>query len=163
MIHNIDDEKKNIRRHQSDDFSGYLTEEELMKLIGHVEAKEMLHAPRQLKGNILAELRYERHAARKKQILVYRVKVLAAMAAALTVLILMPNDRAENIDKVHVQQQADIEDFEKMAGQRQQDIDDNWEKYLAERESGGVRGFFNGINDKVTQFGTDLYNNINQL
>lgn len=160
MIHNIEDGKKNIKRHRSDDFSGYLTEEELMKLIGHVEAEGMLHAPRQLKGNILEALRDKRRAAKKRQVFVYRAKVLTAMAAALAVLVLMPNDLAGSIGSVPVQQQAEQEDFEKLAKQRQKNRDDDWEKYLAERERGGVRGFLDGINEKVTQLGSDLYDSI---
>lgn len=162
MIHNIEDEKKKMNRLRNDDFSGGMTEETLMELIRQVEAEEMLHAPKQLKGNIFAELRRERRAAKKRQVFAYRAKVLVAMAAALAVLIFMPNDRAEIVQKVSVQQQTEEESLEQMAQRRQQDRDDDWEKYLAQRERGGVRGFFDNINEKVTQFGTDLYNNINQ-
>lgn len=158
MIRNIEDEKKKMNRRRNDDFSGGMTEEALMELIRQVEAEEMLHAPRQLKGNIFAELRRERHAAKKRQVFAYRAKVLVAMAAALAVLIFMPNDRAQIVQKVSVQQE---ESLEQIAQRRQQDRDDDWEKYLVQRERGGVRGFFDNINEKVTQFGTDLYNNIN--
>lgn len=161
MIRNIEDEKKKMSRRRNDDFSGGMTEEALMELIRQVEAEEMLHAPKQLKGNIFAELRRERRAAKKRQVFAYRAKVLVAMAAALAVLIFMPNDRAEIVQKVSVQQ-AEEESLGQMAQRRQQDRDDDWEKYLAQRERGGVRGFFDNINEKVTQFGTDLYNNINQ-
>lgn len=161
MIHNIEDGKKKMNRLRNDDFSGGMTEEALMELIRQVEAEEMLHAPKQLKGNIFAELRRERRAAKKRQVFAYRAKVLVAMAAALAVLIFMPNDRAEIVQKVSVQQ-AEEESLEQIAQRRQQDRDDDWEKYLAQRERGGVRGFFDNINEKVTQFGTDLYNNINQ-
>lgn len=162
MIHNIEDEKKKMNRRRNDDFSGSMTEETLMELIRQVEAEEMLHAPKQLKGNIFAELRRERRAAKKRQVFAYRAKVLVAMAAALAVLIFMPNDSAEIVQKVSVQQQTEEESLEQIAQRRQQDRDDDWEKYLAQRERGSVRGFFDNINEKVTEFGTDLYNNINQ-
>lgn len=162
MIHNIEDIRKKQRLRQRDDFSGYLTGEELMKLIGHVEQAEMLHAPRQLKGNILETLRDKRRATKKRQVFVYRAKVLTAMAAALAVLILMPNNLAGSIGSLPVQQQAEQEDFEKLAKQRQKNRDDDWEKYLAERERGGVRGFLDGINEKVTQLGSDLYDSIDR-
>ena len=160
MIQNIEDEKKKMNRWRNDDFSGSMTEEALMELIRQVEAEEMLHAPKQLKGNIFAELQRERRAAKKRQVFAYRAKVLIAMAAALAVLIFMPNDRAESVQKVSVQQ-AGEESLEQIAQRRQQNRDEDWEKYLAERERGGVRGFFDDINETVTQFGTDLYNNIN--
>lgn len=161
MIHNIEDEKKKMNRLRNDDFSEGMTEEALMVLIRQVEAEEMLHAPKQLKGNIFAELRRERRAAKKRQVFAYRAKVLVAMAAALAVLIFMPNDRAEIVQKVSVQQ-AEEESLEQIAQRRQQDRDNNWEKYQMARERGGVKAFFDDINEAVTQFGTDLYNNINQ-
>ncbi|MDE6847047.1 MAG: hypothetical protein K2J99_14970 [Lachnospiraceae bacterium] len=162
MIQNIEDEKKKMNRRRNDDFSGGMTEEALMELIRQVEAEEMLHAPKQLKGNIFDELWRERRAAKKRQVFTYRAKVLIAMAAALAVLIFMPDDRAESVQKVSVQQQEEEESLEQIAQRRQQDRDDDWERYLAARERGGVKGFFDGINEAVTQFGTDLYNNINQ-
>lgn len=162
MIHNIEDGKKKMKRWRNDDFSGGLTEEALMELISQVEAEEMLHAPKQLKGNIFDKLRRERRTMKKRQVFTYRAKVLAAMAAALAVLIFMPNDRTESVQKVSVQQQEEEKSLEQIAQRRQQDRDDDWEKYLAARERGGVKGFFDNINEAVTQFGTDLYHNINQ-
>ena len=82
------------------------------------------------------------------------------MAAALAVLFLMPNDLSENIDREPVEHRTENEDIEKMAAERQKDKEDNWEKYLAERERGGVRGFLDDMNERVTQFGTSLYENI---
>ncbi|MBD5477375.1 MAG: hypothetical protein HDR17_15585 [Lachnospiraceae bacterium] len=160
MIHDIEDEKRKIRRNRGDDFSGGLSDEALAELIGQVEAEEMIHAPRQLKGNIFAQIRRERRAAKKRQVFAYRVKVLAAMAAALAVLFLMPNDLSESIDRAPVEHRTENEDIEKMAAERQKDKEDNWEKYLAERERGGVRGFLDDMNERVTQFGTSLYENI---
>ena len=159
MIHNIEDKKK-MNRRRNDDFSGNMTDEALMELIRQVEAEEMLHAPKQLKENIFEQLRRERRATKKRQVFAYRAKVLVAMAAALAVLIFMPDDRAESVQKVSVQQQTEAESLEQIAQRRQQDRDDNWERYLAEHERGGVRGFLNDINERITQFGASLYENI---
>lgn len=62
------------------------------------------------------------------------------MAAALTVLIFMPNDRAESVQKTHVQQE-ESGSLEEIAQERQKNRDDEWEKYLAGQARGGVRGF----------------------
>lgn len=161
MIHNMEDEKKKMNLQRNDGFSGDLTDEALMELIRQVEAEEMIHAPRQLKANIFDSLQRKRRTAKKRQVFTYRVKVLAAMAAALTVLILMPDDRAENVQETFVQQEESGH-LEEMALQRQKDRDEDWEKYLVQQERGGVRGFFNDVNEKVTQFGTDLYHSINK-
>ena len=90
MIYQLENEKKKMKQRDSDDFSGYLSEEALFELIGQVEREEMLRAPAHLKENVLTQIRKERRAGRKRQIFAYRAKVLIAMAAALTVLILMP-------------------------------------------------------------------------
>lgn len=155
MIRNIEDEKKNLIRRRDSGFSGYLSDEELLELIGSVEEKEMLHAPVHLKDNVIAQVRRERHNAKKRQVFAYRVKVLVAMAAALAVLILMPVDQAEGAGQVFVRQQAD-ESLERMALERRRDIDADWERYLKDRESGSVRGFFRDINEKITEFGNEI-------
>lgn len=155
MIKNIGDEKSYINRHHDSGFSGYLSEEELNALIEQVESQEILHAPTHLKYNVLEQIRQERRGAKKRQMFAYRAKVLIAMAAALTLLILMPDDRMEGVKNMSIEQQAD-ESLEQMAIRRQEEMDANWKRYLADRERGGVRGFFKNINDKFTEF-TGMY------
>lgn len=128
-----------------------MTEKELSELIEQVESQEMLHAPVHLKHNVMEQIRQERRSLKSRQVFIYRVKVLAAMAAALMLVVLMPDDRTENSGGIVVSQMQG-ESLEQMAIRRQEDMDANWERYLAERESGGVRGFFRGINKKVTEF-----------
>ena len=159
MIQNINDGKKNVRVHQDSNFSGYLSEEELDELIRQVESKEMLHAPVHLKDNVMTQIRYEKRSMKSRQIFVYRIKVLAAMAAALMLVILMPDDHTEKLGGIAVLQTQN-ESLEQMAIRRQENVNANWDKYIKERESGGVRGFLGSINDKVTEFGTSLYNSI---
>lgn len=159
MIRNMEDEKKNLRQRQDSGFSGYLSDEELYDLIGHVEEKEMLHAPVHLKDNVIAQIRRKRRIAGKRQVFAYRAKVLVAMAAALAVLILMPDDAARSTGQMFAKQQMS-RSLEQMELERQKDMDANWERYLNERENGGVRGFFRDINEKITELGTSLYDRI---
>lgn len=149
MIRNIEDEKKNLRQHCDSGFSGYLSEEELTEFIRQVEAQEMLHAPAHLKNNVLGQIRHERRRAKKRQVFAYRAKVLAAMVATLTLLILMPDDRMEGLESASIEQQAD-ESLEQTALRRQKEMDAGWERYLARRESGGVRVIFESINERIT-------------
>lgn len=151
MIRNIEEEKKNLKRHQGSSFSDYLSDEELYELIGHVEEKEMLHAPAHLKDNVMAQIRRKRRIAGKRQVFAYRAKVLVAMAAALAVLILMPDDTARSAGQMIAGQQMSST-LEQRALQRQRDIDADLERYPKERESGDVREFFRDINEKVTEF-----------
>ena len=159
MIRNIEDEKKNLRQRQDSSFSGYLSDEELYELIGRVEEKEMLHAPAHLKENVLVQIRRKRRNAGKRQVFAYRVKVLVAMAAALAVLILMPDGAARSTGQMFAKQQMS-RSLEQMELERQKDIDANWERYPNERGNGGVGGFFRGINEKITEFRTGLYDRI---
>lgn len=156
MIYNIKDEKRKSIHQSIDDFSGYLSEEALMELIEQVETQEMLRAPVHLKENVLTQIRRERKAAGKRQIFAYRAKVLIAMAAALTVLILMPTGEAEGSGHKLLQEQPSTVSMEQTAMERQKNIDDKWEQYMEERSSGGIRGFFEDFNTKVTQLGRNL-------
>lgn len=156
MIYNIKDEKRKSIHQSIDDFSGYLSEEALMELIEQVETQEMLRAPVHLKENVLTQIRREKKAVRKRQIFAYRAKVLIAMAAALTVLILMPTGEAEGSEHTFLQEQPSTVSMEQTAMERQKNIDDKWEQYMEERSSGGIRGFFEDINTKVTQLGRNL-------
>ena len=150
MIRNIED-KKNLKQHYDSDFSGYLSEEALTELIEQVESQEMLCAPVHLKSNIIGQIRQERRGAKKRQVFAYRAKVLVAMAAALTLLILMPDDRTESVGNKSIEQQTG-ESLEQMAIRRQEDMDANWERYVAARQRGGVRGFFESLNERITKF-----------
>ena len=119
MIYQIEDEKKKIRHRSSDDFSGGLSEEELLKLIEEVETGEMIHAPVHLKSNVLTQIRKERDGNRKRQLFVYRAKVLIAMAAALMVLILMPAGRMEDVGQMFVPKQGNAVSMEQAALERE--------------------------------------------
>lgn len=160
MIHNMEDGRKKQRLHGDDRLQGYLSEEELMELIGHVESYGMLHAPKQLKGNIFTQIRQERHAARKRQVFVYRAKVLVAMAAALAVLVMMPGQGTADRKDMPVQQQQETESLEQIALRRQKNRDSDWEKYLEEQKQDGIREFFEDINKRMGQFGKKLYYDI---
>ncbi len=156
MIYQIEDEKKKISHRSSDDFSGGLSEEELLKLIEEVETGEMIHAPVHLKNNVLTQIRKERDGNRKRQLFVYRAKVLIAMAAALMVLILMPAGRMEDVGQMFVPKQGNAVSMEQAALERRRHIDDKWEAYREERASGGIRGMIDDIGVRISQFGENL-------
>ncbi len=162
MIHKMDNAKRKPEQHHDSGFIGneYLTDDDLMKLIGQVETAEMLHAPKQLKGNVFAQIHRERRKMKKRQVFVYRAKVLVAMAAAFAALILTPEQNAANVQEIFIQEQNEDESLELMALRRYKSRELDWEKYVEEQERGGVRGFLNDLNQKMSQFGTDLYYNI---
>lgn len=156
MIYQLENEKKKTKQRDSDDFSGYLSEEALFELIGQVEREEMLRAPAHLKENVLTQIRKERRAGRKRQIFAYRAKVLIAMAAALTVLILMPAGSVEDERQPFLSKQTAAVSMEQAAVERRKNIDDKWEAYREEQASGGVRGMLGDIGARVSQLGKRL-------
>ena len=156
MIYQIEDEKKKKQQGDSGDFSGDLSEKALLELIEQVENEEMLRAPVHLKENVLSQIRKERRAGRKRQVFVYRAKVLIAMAAALAVLILMPIGSGAGGRQTFLPEQTAAVSMEQVAMERQKNIDDKWKEYKEARESGGVRGVIGDIGARVSQFGKRL-------
>lgn len=157
MTHNIDDKKMKTLPYRDGGFSGCLTEEELKKLIEQVETNEMLHAPVHTKGNVFAEIRARKRAARKRQVFIYRAKVLVAMAAALAVLILMPGQNTPNVQEIPVQEQTEDESLERMALRRQKNREDDWERYVEMQKQNGVRGFIEDINQTINRLGAKVW------
>lgn len=152
MIHNMTEERK--KRNRCDvSLPAPLTEEELARLIESVEGRELLHAPGHLRENIFSHLqeekRRERQWERQRALFSYRVKVLAGMAAALTVLFLVPVDGTEKADAprtgilgyVFYGGAGDVDQWEQDILERQQEIDKAWERYQAgqARASAGKR------------------------
>ena len=67
----------------------YLSDEDLMKLINGIESGAGLHAPAYLKEQMIAESRNAKMSS-KTQLVMYSLKVSAAMAAAIVLLVFMP-------------------------------------------------------------------------
>lgn len=163
MIHNIEDKQKMYERQSP--AAGMLNEEELASLIKQVEEREMLHAPVHLKENVLLQVRKQRQRTQKIQLFSYRAKVLAGMAAALTVLFLVPvgereTDRLSNdiFERVLWQEQEDVDEIQQGALERQRQIDQAWQKYQEEKERENAReAYFHGIESKIKDFGKRIF------
>lgn len=158
MIHNIEDKHKMYERQSP--AAGMINEEELARLIEQVEEREMLHAPVHLKENVLLQVRKQRQRTQKIQLFSYRAKVLAGMAAALTVLFLVPvgereTERTSNGIFSHVlrQEQEAVDEVQQGALERQRQIDQAWQKYQEEKERENAReAYFHGIENRIKDF-----------
>ena len=120
----------------------YLSEEELEKLIAMTEAEPMLHPPGEFKSEILGRIRRKRKQTKNLRLFSYSVKVFAATAAALTIMLIAP----ENIRPEEVR-----------AG-----------KILQERQEQEMSQIFNGnfmyqLNEKMDDYCSQLNNRLNQL
>lgn len=159
MIHNIEEERKKQNRRE-DFLSASFSDEELMRLIGQVEEKALIHAPGGLKDEIFFRLDVQRQRRQKRQIFSYRAKVLAGMAAALAVLFLVPVNDPGTADApqsgmaaVLDRDREALDEWEQKALDRQQDIDRTWERYRKGQERAYARKqYFENIADKLTEY-----------
>lgn len=146
MIHNIEEERKK-QNSRKNSLSESFDDEELMRLIGQVEERALIHAPRGMKESILFQLDEERQRRRRRQLFSYRAKVLVGMAAALAVLFLMPEDGsgAAKMQETGIwgfwqeEETAALDEWDQDVLERQQDIDRVWERYQRGRERADAR------------------------
>ncbi len=142
MIHNINDEREK-RYRQDAPLPDSFTEEELLQFIGQVEERELIHAPGHLKEDVFRRIDRQRKQERNRRLISYRVKVLAGMAAALTVLLLIPAERQATPDRprhtftipfLQGEEMSGVDEWEQAALEREQDIDRVWERFQKQQE-----------------------------
>lgn len=142
MIHNITEEREK-RYRQDAPLPDSFTEEELLQFIGKVEERELIHAPGHLKEDVFRRIERQREQERNRRLISYRVKVLAGMAAALTVLLLIPAERQATSDRPRLvleipflrgEETTGVDEWEQAALEREQDIDREWERFQKQQE-----------------------------
>lgn len=160
MIHNIAEERKKRNRLEPS-FSEPFSDEELLRLIGQVEEKALIHAPVGLKEDIFLQLEAKSQKRKRRRLFSYRAKVLVGMAAALAVLFLMPADRAETAGGTWTElfgirqeeETAALDEWDQDVLERQLDIDRTWEKYQEGQKRAAVRRqYFEDVTGKLTDY-----------
>lgn len=124
MIHSFEEKEQSSM--EQTDFSVPMSDEQIARLIAEVEGKEMLPAPVHLKENVLDRVRRQKRVEREKKLFSYRVQVLVTIAAALTVLLLIPSGKQQTV----VQEKT----LEQMAQIRQENRENDWQKYQKQEE-----------------------------
>ena len=156
MIHNIAEEREKLNRRESS-LSDPFTDEELMRLIGQVEERALIHAPGHLKDTIFFQLDEERQKRKRRQLFSYRAKVLVGMAAALAVLFLVPVVRTGTADAPQTgifdwlnEETQGKDAWEQEVLDRQRDIDRTWERYQKEQERADSRKrYFESLTEQL--------------
>lgn len=142
MIHNISDEREK-RYWQDAPLPDSFSEEELLRFIGQVEERELIHAPGHLKEDVFRRIDRQRKQERNRRLFSYRVQVLAGMAAALMLLLLLPAERQATSDRtgfatiipfLRGEETTGADEWEQAALERKQDIDRVWERYQKQQE-----------------------------
>ena len=125
----------------------YLTDEALEKLISAVEAEPLLHPPKEFKQDLINQIRLKRKKSKEKQLLFYSIKVIAATAAALWLMIIMP----ENILPEDGRRPVLIQE-------RQDEIVDGQMQRLPDEDS-----FNNRLNNRLNTYCSQLNEGLNRL
>lgn len=146
-----------------------LTEEALESLIAQVEKDGLLRAPAHLKKNILQEIQEEKEKAKKRKLLLYQVKIASVMAAALLVLIFMPENPEPDTAFLSKWQkmgqeficQADIKQeedpFMELEQERRRRAEGDWQAYReGEERKEQWKGFLSGMEDLKTKYWEQL-------
>lgn len=120
----------------------YLSDEELERLIAITEAEPMLHPPREFKNEIIGRIHQKRKTAKNLQLFSYSMKVFAATAAALTIMLAVPdNIRSEEAEANRTMQERQA-------------------KEMAQIYNGN---FMYRLNEKMDDYCSQLNNRLNQL
>ncbi len=103
----------------------YLSDEELAQLVKEVEAKPLCQAPEYLKPMILDKAEaYDKSAQKPSagmQLFIYSVKIMAAAAAAVIVILTVPvMDKAQSLDYMEQSAQSELERMRDIAADREQ-------------------------------------------
>ncbi len=115
----------------------YLSDEELEKLVDDIEAKPLCRAPEYLESMILNKAKtYDRNAQRLSagmQLFIYSVKIMAAAAAAITVILTVPMmDKTQSLDYMEQSVQEEMDRMQNRAADRER-------AYLRDREENMTR------------------------
>ncbi len=102
----------------------YLSDEELEKLVDDIEAKPLCRAPEYLESMILNKAKtYDRSAHRLSagmQLFIYSVKIMAAAAAAITVILTVPMmDKTQSLDYMEQSVQEEMDRMQNRAADRE--------------------------------------------
>lgn len=125
----------------------YLTDEALEKLISAVEAEPLLHPPKEFKQDLINQIRLKRKKSKEKQLLFYSIKVIAATAAALWLMIIMPENILPEDGKRPV-----------LIQERQDETVDGQMQRLPDEDS-----FNNRLNNRLNTYCSQLNEGLNRL
>ena len=105
----------------------YLSDEALEQLIAEVEAEPLMHPPKDFKNEILQKLRRKRKHRKDAQLFLYSIKVVAASAAALLILITVPQNfySQENVTQRSIEHQVRVKENTQRVSEKERTFEQN--------------------------------------
>lgn len=132
----------------------YFSDEELERLIAMTEAEPMLHPPREFKNEIIGRIHRKRKNAKNLALFSYSMKVFAATAAVLTIMLVVP-DNIRSEDGRMAQE-----------GRRQEEMEQS--RTMRDGRTDAEEQAYNGnvmyrLNEKMDDYCSQLNNRLNKL
>lgn len=109
---------KNIISFNKSNSGSYLSDEALERLISETESEPLLQPPKEFKNDIIGRIRQKRKYLKNVQLFSYSTKVIAAAAAAIAIVLFVPENIRPETDMYMDRQQnsqesrSEIEDYE---------------------------------------------------
>lgn len=117
----------------------YLTDEELALFIESIENGTLLHPPRDFQSNVLQKVRQKKKHRKDMQLFSYSMKVVMATAAALIILLTVPQN---------IYSQDTLQKYQVQSGKSSYNMD------FFDKLNQRVNGCFSILNDKLNQLVT---------
>lgn len=124
-----------------------LSDEALLELIASVEAEPMMSPPKGFRDEVIAQVRRKRQRAKKISLFSYSMKVIAATAAAVSLILIVP----ENIHpEGGAGERLEWRSEENPTEKEPEDTRSNHENFLY-RFSNRLDGFCSALNGRLNQ------------
>ncbi|MCM1262932.1 MAG: hypothetical protein NC313_09435 [Butyrivibrio sp.] len=131
----------NLVKFRKSDSTAYLSDEELQKLIADTESEPLLRPPKGFRDEILERIDRKRQYKKNMQLFSYSVKVIAATAAAVAVLLFVPDN---------IEPEKTAQDREKYLSE-QQEREKSYVENPAWQLDRKINEYYDMLNDRLNQ------------
>lgn len=133
----------NIKNFKKSDAGAYLTDEALEKLISETEAEPLLRPPKEFKNDIIGQICRKRKNMKNMQLFSYSAKVIVATAAAIAIMLVVP----ENI-----RPEENMGSEQQRSWQRRRDrVEEAYEESSVWKLNRKINEYYDRLNDGLNQ------------
>ena len=144
--------------------NGYLTDEALEELISSVEAEPLFCPPKGFKSDIISQIQRKRKYKKNMQLFSYSMKVIAATAASVGIVLVVPNNisteesklpgvvsewQEDNADNQSDNTESHFDRIEKKLGR---DTKKSYDERVINRLNKHMNEYVSIVNEKLDQF-----------
>lgn len=139
---------------------GYLSDDELKKLIDSVESEPMLKPPRGFRDDVIEQIRRKRKSRKNMQLFSYSMKVFAATAAALAIVFTVPVGSSPETgvipERVQEWQESVQQDSENSIFRKTRKSHDERFTYRLNKQMNEYVSILNGKLDQIVRMEVDI-------